>query len=453
MIYVNRTLNMKYIAAIGFDMDYTIVRYNTKNFEEMVYKEMIRKLVEQKNYPKAVAEFKFEYNRSIRGLVVDSHRGNIIKLSRYGRIKASFHGSQELDFKTQQKYYKGMVVDLNDPQFSVVDTNFSVAYTSLYTQLIDFKDKNPEFNLPSYETIEDDLMDAQDMSHRDGTLKNEVRKNINHYIIQDSEIVATLERFKKYNKKLLLVTNSDYSYTRLLLDHTITPFLKSHSHWSEIFDIVITGSAKPRFFLEKNAFLKVDKDTGMMMNHLGPITPGIYQGGNAVALQKSLNLLGDQILYLGDHIYGDILTLKKSCGWRTALVVEEIAEEVEGLKKGQVLNQQINDLMDDKTVLEKKLDELYGKEYEENQNVEKSEVQNLFDQMEKMDSKLSELLKQYKQNFNMYWGEVMRAGNEESYFAGQVERYACIYMSKISDMLHYSPRTYFRPRKRLLPHE
>ena len=452
-IYVNRTLNMKYISAIGFDMDYTIVRYNTKNFEEMVYKEIVRKLVHEKKYPAVIENFKFEHNRSIRGLVVDRKNGNIIKLSRYGRVKTSYHGTHELDFKSSQKYYKGLSIDVGDSNYSVVDTNFSVAYTSLYSQIIDFKDNNPEFNFPSYDTIEADLMDAQDMSHRDGTLKNEVRKNIAHFIVQDPEIVATLERFKKYNKKLWVVTNSDYSYSKLLLDYTITPFLKNHKHWSELFEVVVTGSSKPAFFLENRAFLKVDPATGMMSNHIGPVTPGIYQGGSAAQLQKSFNLLGDQILYLGDHIYGDILTLKKSIGWRTALVIEEIEEEVSGLAKGKNHANEINQLMAEKAIVEKKLDELYAKEHEFGEKVEKSRIQELFDVVEKLDFKLSEKIKAFNASFNPYWGEVMRSGNEESYLAGQLERYACIYMSKISDFNQYSPRTYFRPEKRLMAHE
>lgn len=452
-IYVNRILNMKYIAAIGFDMDYTLVRYNTKAFEEMVYKEMIKKLTEQKNYPKVIENFRLDYDRAIRGLVIDSKHGNIIKISRFGRIKTSYHGTHELDFKTQQKLYKGLVVDLTDKNYSVVDTNFSVAYTSLFSQLVDFKDKNPEFNLPSYQAIEDDLMDAQDVSHRDGTLKNEVRKDVAKYVIQDEMLVRTLERFKKYNKKLLVITNSDYSYSKLLMDHTINPFLKNHKHWSEIFEIVITGSTKPRFFTETNPFLKIDTASGMMTNHFGPITPGIYQGGNATTLQKSLNLVGDQILYIGDHIYGDILTLKKSCGWRTALVIEEIEQEAESIKKGQTHTLEINQLMDEKAILEKSLDDLYKKEFEDNLPVDKSEVQKVFDLIEKIDQRLSDKIKDFNVNFNHHWGEVMRAGNEESYLAGQVEKYACIYMSKISDFYQYSPRTYFRPKKRLMAHE
>ncbi len=35
-----------------------------------------------------------------------------------------------------------------------------------------------------------------------------------------------------------------------------------------------------------------------------------------------------QVLYVGDHIYGDILRSKKSLGWRTMLVVPELEAEL-----------------------------------------------------------------------------------------------------------------------------
>ena len=35
------------------------------------------------------------------------------------------------------------------------------------------------------------------------------------------------------------------------------------------------------------------------------------------------------MLYVGDHIYGDILRSKKTLGWRTMLVVPELETELE----------------------------------------------------------------------------------------------------------------------------
>jgi hypothetical protein len=34
-VYVNRTLNLKKIRYIGLDMDHTLVRYNSENFEKL----------------------------------------------------------------------------------------------------------------------------------------------------------------------------------------------------------------------------------------------------------------------------------------------------------------------------------------------------------------------------------------------------------------------------------
>lgn len=39
-----------------------------------------------------------------------------------------------------------------------------------------------------------------------------------------------------------------------------------------------------------------------------------------------------QVLYVGDHIYGDILRSKKTLGWRTMLVVPELETELRILK-------------------------------------------------------------------------------------------------------------------------
>ena len=58
------------------------------------------------------------------------------------------------------------------------------------------------------------------------------------------------------------------------------------------------------------------KQNGLMTNYEGTITSGIFQGGNAQKLQHDLNLDGDEILYLGDHIFGDVVSIKKSCNWR-----------------------------------------------------------------------------------------------------------------------------------------
>lgn len=453
-IFVNRTLNMKQIAAIGFDMDYTLVRYDSEAFEEMTYKEILKKLVENKGYPAEIKNLKLQFNLAIRGLVIDKPHGNILKLSTYSKVKHAFHGVTEMDFKTQQKIYQGLVIDLNDSErFSIVDTTFSISYCVSYMQIVDLKDKKPELNLPDYKTIEEDILEALDTSHRDGSLKGQVKKNVKKFIVPDADIVSSLERFKKHGKKLWVITNSDYEYSKLLLDYSINPYLKDHSHWSELFNLVVTAASKPKFFTDKMPLLQIDPKSGLMRNHHGKIEDGIYQGGNASSIQKSSGLSGEQILYLGDHIYGDVLQIKKTCNWRTALVIDELIGEIEGLSKSEALTEQINTLMTEKILLEQKIDSIFDKEIEKGKKPAKEKIQEQFEKIEKLDKKIGKLIRQHSQHFNPYWGETMRAGVEPSRLAGQIEKYACIYMAKISDFKDYSPRTYYRPRKKMLPHE
>jgi FMN phosphatase YigB (HAD superfamily) len=332
-----------------------------------------------------------------------------------------------------------------------LDTNFSISNGVLYMDLVELKEKG--LPMPDYKAIAEDVKEMIDLAHRDGSLKKEVQKNLATYIIQDPETVDMLERLRRYQKKLLLITNSDFEYTKLLLDYAVTPFLKDCGHWNELFDIVITFSMKPRFFTEKSSFLEIDLQSGKMSNHVGPVLRGIFQGGNAQQLQKDLGLTGDEILYIGDHIYGDVVSIKKTFNWRTALVLEQLHEEMQGLQKGAQVQLNIDDLMEKKSKIELQLNHLYTEEYELKKPVNKKQVDDLFDEIEKLNAATSNYIVEYQKGFNKNWGELMRAGQEESRFAGQVEKYACLYMIKISDLMTYSPRSYFRPLRRVLPHE
>jgi hypothetical protein len=85
--------------------------------------------------------------------------------------------------------------------------------------------------------------------------------------------------------------------------------------------------------------------------------------------------------------------------------------------------------------------------------VDEARIDYLQRQISEIDSQISGLIKKQQAMYNEHWGQLMRAGNEESYFAYQVDRYACVYMTKLSDLLELSPRTYFRAPRRPLSHE
>ncbi len=451
-VFVNRTLNLKKIKFIGLDMDHTLIRYNIEAFERLSYSKIIEKLMKRRNYPQSLKNLVFDYNFAIRGLVIDRHKGNLLKLNRYTAIRASYHGLKPIDFKTHQKLYRSTYIDLSSPNFMTVDTFFSISLAVLFAQLVDLKDTDKGNVYPDYAQIADDVLASLDESHRDGSLKDEVKSNLDKYIIKDPSTIERLERFKRHGKKIFVLTNSDFTYTKLLMDYAINPFLKDHKSWVDLFEIVVTFAHKPKFFYEKQNFLKVNPNDGTMSNMDEPLKHGIYQGGNAFKFTEDFDLEGDEILYIGDHIYGDILRLKKDCNWRTAMVLEELQYELENNTKAEPTVLEIEKLMAKKEPMEEKLT-LLMTEKTENPNLDEKEIETLQDVISGIDAQISQLIKKQQSLYNPQWGQLMRAGNEESYLAYQVERYACVYMSKLSELLTLSPRTYFRAPRRPLSHE
>ena len=451
-VYVNRILNMKKIKYIGLDMDHTLIRYNTKNFEALVYQRVIDRLITEKNYPDAIKNLQFHFQDAIRGLVVDSKNGNILKLSRYAAIRQSYHGTKKIDYAEQKQFYRSIYVDLGDPNYIAIDTSFSIAFCVLYSQLIDFKDESPG-DLPSYAIIAQDVLSCVDHIHANGNLKQYISAHLDEFVIKNRHVVEGIERFIRHGKLFFILTNSEYYYTKTLLEYAIDPFLTDGKTWQDIIKYTITWANKPRFFYDNLHFLKINPSDGNMTNLSGKITPGIYQGGHATQFTDDLALNGDEILYIGDHIYGDILRLKKDCNWRTALVVEELGEEIAAQRKAHATEQKIINAMTIKKDIEQEYIRILTKNIE-HKNIENEQtLHELQTKISRIDHDISKLLEEQQTFYNPKWERVFRAGAEESYFAHQVDRYACIYMEQLADLLEYSPLTYFRANRRLLAHD
>jgi HAD superfamily 5'-nucleotidase-like hydrolase len=449
MIFVNRILNLNKIQAIGFDMDHTLVRYHVAAFERHTFHTVINKLIDNLGYPEEIKNLKFDEHRIIRGLVIDCQKGNILKLNLFNRVKKAHHGLSNLDHNTVREVYKGEVIDLSDSRYMVVDTSFSLAFGHLFALLVDLLNKGRLPQHLTYETLAHDCNSMIDISHQDGSLKDEVKANLEKYIIKDPQIVEALESLKAQGKRLLVITNSAYPYSNLLMSHAFDPYLKDHKSWHELFEIIVTQSMKPKFFTSSSPLLKVDPTNGKLENYSGPFTAGIFQGGSASKLQRDLNIDPDSLLYIGDHIYGDILSLKKSCQWRTAVVVEELKTERKGLMEARECQLKIDELMDQKMSWERDIDGYYHRPPKINQQRKEEIKQKIIP----LDEKLSKLIIEFNTHFNPHWGELLRAGPDPSLLAWQIERYACIYMENVANLGEYSGKTYFRPMRRELPHE
>ena len=450
-IFVNRTLNMNNIKLIGFDMDYTLVTYNVPEFETKTYDIIKKKLINDYNYPAEINDFIFNPNFIIRGLVIDTETGDFLKVNRYGFVRTASHGTRFLTFEELKEKYGVNSIDLTDSRYNIVHTMFSKAEGCLFAQLVDYYDKKE--HSPLYKKVFDDVKRCLNNAHMEQDLKGDVVDKPEKYLIQDKRIVEALLKFKRFGKKLALITNSDYNYSKKVMEYCFGKFIKFP--WQKVFDIIVVAANKPSFFKDRNMFLKVDPETGLLSNFYGSLEwNGIYQGGNASYLEKNFGIDPSEILYLGDHILGDVVTLKETIGWRTGLVVQELEEEVPILEKTQDIHKLIAKKMCEKERLEDislgYREKLWLKE---NSKINRQKWEEIKEKMMKLDDELRDLITKSQEGFNPYWGEVMRAGNEISRFAALVERYACIYMSGIANLYYYSPYKYFRSQRRLLAHD
>src|SRR5512145_2042968 len=94
-VYVNRTLNLRAIRAVGYDMDYTLIHYDVAAWERRAY-EYLRDRLLADGWPVAGLDFDPEF--TVRGLVIDGQLGNLVKANRFGYVKSACHGTRQLDF-------------------------------------------------------------------------------------------------------------------------------------------------------------------------------------------------------------------------------------------------------------------------------------------------------------------------------------------------------------------
>ncbi len=471
-IFVNRNLRMNKIELIGFDMDYTLAIYHMRRIEQLSFEMTLKRLIAHYGYPSEISNVLYDHQFVMRGLVVDKANGNLIKMDRYGHVGRAYHGRQQLSDEVWRRLYRELRVNLKSPEFAWIDTLFALPEACLYAGIIDLLEPKGPLD---YAKLYDNIREAIDTVHRDGSLKAELRKDIGHFIFKDPQLGPSLHRLRSGGKKLFLLTNSLWSYSDQVMGHLLDGVLPEYPSWRNYFDFIVTGAAKPTFFSSNAPFLEVDATSGED-RIVGPARAlerwKVYQGGNLVAFEQMTGFAGDTVLYIGDHIYGDILKSKKTSLWRTCMVVQELEdeinytdsrqEEISRLSEIELLRARLDDELNHRKVYLNNLERRLDKEeltdplraaLEEERRRAKSELDKLRRALRQAVEIADTLERDVEEGFNPFWGLLFKEGNENSRFGEQVEQYACLYTSRVSNFLYYSPMQYFRSPRDLMPHE
>ncbi len=328
-IFCNRNLRMGQVELIGFDMDYTLALYYQDKLERLSIELTLDKLCGKHGYPEEIRHLPYEPQWAIRGLMVDRQLGNVFKADRHSHVGRCFHGFRKLTPEERKALYRNQKIDLGSERYEWIDTLFGLPEAVMYVTLVDWADRT-RGGAVDYDKLFADIRISIDEAHRDDTLKSVIKADLAAFIVKDSDLAETLHKLRSSGKKLFLLTNSLYDYTdavmKFLLDGARTPY----PSWRNYFDVVICGGAKPAFFNERRPFVQIDPATGKELpaEVKSLLRDRIYQGGNVVSFEEMTGIRGENVLYIGDHIYGDILRLRKQHMWRTAMVMQELDAEI-----------------------------------------------------------------------------------------------------------------------------
>jgi HAD superfamily 5'-nucleotidase-like hydrolase len=469
-IFVNRNLRMDRVEAVGFDMDYTLAMYHLVRLETLAFRMTLDKMVSARGYPADLATLRYDPEFVIRGIVVDKLHGNIFKMDRHNHVGHCYHGRRPVPEEDVRRLYRDEKVHLSSPRFAWIDTLFALPEACLFAEVIDLLEGRGE--QVDYTKLFVDIRESIDTVHRDGTLKAEVKKDLGHYIVRDPELGPALHKLRSGGKKLFVLTNSLFDYTDAVMSFILDGQLPEYPSWRNYFDIVVTGAAKPAFFSERRPLWLLGPD-GAHLAEAATIERGkVYEGGDLPTFERLSGFGGDRVLYVGDHIYGDILRSKKSSLWRTCMVVEELERELAWLERNQDVLGELQRLealrvrVDDEVavhrsalnVLDRRLErdalDAEGRAHvEEERRHQKQEMELLRKASRDAAARVGALEQGVEEGLNRYWGLTFKEGNENSRFGEQIEVYACIYTSRVSNLVFYSPMQYFRSPRAAMAHE
>jgi HAD superfamily 5'-nucleotidase-like hydrolase len=442
-------------------MDYTLVHYRAEHWEQHAY-DRARNRLQQRGWP--VTGLQFDPSLVSLGLVLDLELGNAIKANRFGYVLRAYHGTRRLDFEQQRSAYARTLVDLEEPRWVFLNTLFALSEATLFLQLVERLDAGQLDPTLDYAKLRALIRSALDAVHTEGELKQEIAAHPQRFVELDPELALTLQDLKAAGKQLLLITNSEWSYTQAMMSYAFDRYLPPSQRWRDLFELVVVSARKPLFFARDNPAFELVGEAGLLRPMAAKLRAGgAYLGGSAELVERSLGLSGEQILYIGDHIVADVRASKDLLRWRTGLVVRGLEEEIEATCAFASQQSELEELMTAKATLEARqawtrvqllrLEQQYAPAAQVSTRELKRSLQQLRAELSELDERIAPLAKAAGELRHPRWGLLLRAGNDKSHLARQLERSADVYMSRVSNLLHSTPFAYLRSPRSSLPHD
>jgi len=464
---------MDQVAMVGFDMDYTLAIYRQEEIDRLSIEVTAKKLVER-GYPDVLLSMDYRANFPIRGLLVDKKLGNVLKMDRYKHVKRVYHGLNELSPEMVRQLYHAKRVRPGSERYHFVDTLYALSEVSVFSAAV--HELEQQQICVDYHVLFENVRACIDEAHQDGSILDVVATDIARYTIRDPQLAPTFHKLRSSGKQLFLLTNSNPVYTDHMMNYLLGDRQNGYPTWRHYFDIIISSARKPIFFTDEAPFMEVlpnGQETAAHTFERGRI----YKGGNISQFESMTHCPSDRVLYVGDHIYGDVLRAQKSTAWRTAMIIQEMDDELTvldqcqtdsdtldalGLHREQVLDE-LSYRQERLRDIQRRLDELKknGTPIDQEQSARLKQakamhrrgLERMRQKIDALDTEMSQLEERIDVTFHPYWGSLFKVGGEVSSFGSQVEEYACLYTDRVSNFAMYSPNHYFKSARHRMAHE
>ena len=343
---------------IGFDLDGTLLRYDLNHMVPLEHELLIKFLVNERNYPKQLLERKFDAKFVQKGLIIDAHRGNLLKMNEDGTILRVSHGTKFLSDKEivevygesrQCSYVQTFVKDplsawngpLTEKLRALLDY-FDMGAALVFAQTVDVLDElsNRGDNLQREDyKIWPDMLDGlikiytrDNFSNGLSAYFNALKENPDKYLLKtETKVIEFLKELKASGKALFLLTGSNIDFANFTASYALGP------QWQELFDYTVAFAKKPGFFHMQRQFLKIQNlneipESEIALTDLLPPNTN-YSQGNWQQLKESIcrqilhkDSKDVKSLYVGDNLIQDVYAPSVVASIDTLAISEELLE-------------------------------------------------------------------------------------------------------------------------------
>ncbi|KAF7495408.1 5'-nucleotidase domain-containing protein 3 [Sarcoptes scabiei] len=425
-VFTNNEIDMSEIDIFGFDYDYTLACYK-ETLDYLIYELGRDVLITKYQYPKDIENLEYIPDFAIRGLHYDVENDQFIEA--FLQFLMMKYIGFIMAYIFLENLYAAIIMRCDNVRMKQLNDLFSVPEMCLLSNVTEYFIQN---NIPYYpEILYHDVTNAIRSIHpvMHKTLNNQAIPN---YLEKNEKLPLFLEHLKKNNKKMFVITNSPFYFVDNGMKYMIG------DDWRSLFDVIVVQARKPKFFTQQTRPFRTfnigsDRMNWTMVSSLD--RDKVYMEGTVLGLLKMTGWNSMRVIYFGDQIYSDLADITLNFGWRTGAIIAELEKEIETHNSAE-FKEAVSALQ----ALQQLVDE--GHE----NNVDKSILSQLIQQRDALRFETKTL-------FNPQFGSIFRTHHNPTYFSRRLFRYSDIYMSHVTNLMKYSLKHTFLPRRGLLPHE